>query len=176
MKNYIFLIMLIIICLLSGCSNSTVTPTLENSYDDGYIEGYNAGYEDCLNHPKEEIFENEYTKFKSMIVSLMYDYKYDAVQEIQHYYPEVVGEALENEFGVKNIADIVEYLENYRIEQEETVVGTCEFCKQAVYANDAIRYSSCKTLHESSDVCPICTYVHSNCLLENDPLEIEKNP
>lgn len=175
MKKYIFLIVLISVCLLSGCSNSTVNPTLENSYDDGYNEGYNAGYEAYLNRPKEEIFENEYNEFKLMIVNLMYDYKYDAVQEIQHYYPKAVEEALENEFGTKNIADITKYLENYREEQEKTAVGICEFCKKTVYANDATRYSSCKTLHKTSDDCSICTYVHSDCLFENDPPRINKD-
>lgn len=178
MKKTMFLIILIIICLFSGCSNNStvknamdIDPTSENSYNDGYYDGY----EDYLNHSKEEIFEDEYNEFKSMIVNLMYDYKYDVVKEIQHYYPEVVEEALENEFGAKNIADVIKYLENYRKDQEKTVVGTCKFCQQTVYANDAIRYSSCNTLHETFDDCSICTYVHSNCLFENDPPNIKKD-
>ena len=172
--------MLIIICLLSGCStdsnNSDITLNLENSYDSGYDDGYNDGYDACLNRPKKEIFEDEYNDFKSMIVNLMYDYKYDTVQEIQHYYPDIVDKALEDEFGTTSIADITEYLEDYRKEQEETVVAICEFCKRTVYAIDAIRRSSCEALHDLSYDCPTCTYVHSKCLYENDPPRIEINP
>ena len=178
MRKIIFLITLIIICLFIGCSNnSTVNNDMdvESTFEKSYNDGYHDGYEDCLNRPKEEMFEDEYDEFKMLVVNLMYDYQYDAVKKIHAYYPQAVDEAVEDEFGTKNIEDVIEYLEDYRKKQEETVVGICEFCQMTVYADDAIRYSHCNTLHESSDDCPVCTYVHSECLFENDPPRINKD-
>ena len=169
-------------CLLCGCSTNATNGddlAMESALKKSYADGYNDGYEACLNRSQEDIFEEGHHEFRLLIANLMYDYQYDTVEEIYNYYPEDVEEALECEFGTRDMMSVIEYLEDNRIVQENTVVGICKYCNETVYASDAVHDSSNCTsddIHQSPADCPTHSYVHSKCLFENDPPKINKEP
>ena len=186
MKKLTIIFLIFVSLLMHGCSvnsssqNRTDTESIrEDGYNAGYEDGYNAGYESCLNDATGAKYEDEYQDFKLAIINLMYDYEYDAVRKIHQHYKNGVEAALENEFGTKDIDAIVNYLESYRIEQEKMVVGTCKYCGKTVYNSDAVHLSSdctADSVHQSPADCPTHSYVHKECLFQNDPPKIEKEP
>ena len=54
------------------------------------------------------------------------------LNKFAEYYPEAIADALEFEFGVRDITTVIDYLQ----ELSETVTGTCEICGELVYADD----------------------------------------
>ncbi len=128
-------IMSVLICLLilCGCSNNTNNYESERTYDDGYNAGYQDGFDDAY---EEFINESdilvEQDDFQKTVVNLMYDHEYDVVEILLDYCPDAVEAALEDEFGVKEIAPIVDYLE----ELSNTVSGICEICGEPVCADE----------------------------------------
>ena len=141
MKKCLLLLILVLLCVLMGCSSSASDADdfeSKESYNDGYDNGYKEGYEEGYDIGYEQSFydnvicSEELHDFTMMIVNLMYDYEYEVVEKLLEYYPEGVETALEFEFGVKDITVVIEYLD----ELSQTVVGQCEFCAEPVYADE----------------------------------------
>ena len=121
--------------LLTGCTNTAY----QSGYDDGYYDaeweykydyenGVDAGYETGY----DEGYYDGYHVFQMAIANLMYDHEYEVVKKLAEYYPEDVAAALEFEFGVNNIATVIEFLQA----RSETVAGTCEICGEIVYEDE----------------------------------------
>ena len=116
MKNFVVMwsvIILLFSACLSGCDNSIEVSDdvfleerweLENQIYD--LEGENE-------YLREEIasLEDEYHDFQMIIANLMYDGEYEVVEMLLSYNRDVVGDALKEEFGTKNLEDIIDYLE-----------------------------------------------------------------
>lgn len=128
-------------------------------YDEGYNDGYACGFEDGLN---EDNYEDEYLEFQSTVISLMYDYEYEAVEKLFEYYPEAVGSFLENEFGTTDIPTIIEYLESERTLYPDTIVGKCKYCGEDVCHKDVIHWAN---IYDTDDR----GLAHQNCYNENNP-------
>lgn len=128
-------------------------------YDEGYNDGYACGFEDGLN---EDNYEDEYLEFQSTVISLMYDYEYEAVEKLFEYYPEAVGSFLENEFGTTDIPTIIEYLESKRTLYPDTIVGKCKYCDEDVCHKDAIHWAN---IYDTDDQ----GLAHQNCYNGNNP-------
>jgi hypothetical protein len=128
-------------------------------YDEGYNDGYACGFEDGLN---EDNYEDEYLEFQSTVISLMYDYEYEAVEKLFEYYPEAVGSFLENEFGTTDIPTIIEYLESERTLYPDTIVGKCKYCGEDVCHKDAIHWANIYDIDDRG-------LAHQNCYNENNP-------
>lgn len=121
-----------LLCLLiCGCSSepSDLNPPDENSYNEGYQDGYAAALEESLD---TKDYAEELRFFQTAIAELMYDHEYEVVKKLSEYYPKGVETALEIEFGVKDIATVIDYLQTL----SETVVGNCEICGKPVYADE----------------------------------------
>lgn len=141
MKKLLLVLIPILICILTGCS-STVSDAydfeIEEMYNEGYDEGYDEGYYEGYDIGYEQSFydnvicSEEIHDFKMMIINLMYDYEYEVVEKLLEYYPEGVESALEFEFGEKDLAVVIEYLD----ELSQTVIGQCEVCGEAVCADE----------------------------------------
>ncbi len=138
MKNIILnTILCITLCLilLYSCS-STSNSDYAVGYGTGYEEGYEEGYNDC-----EENYEDDYSfgyeegyreglremehyfdellSLQIGIAELMYDHEYAVVEKLHEYRPEEVENALEHEFGTKEISEVKEYLEKKAITEIE---------------------------------------------------------
>lgn len=132
-------------------------------YDEGYNDGYACGFEDGLNEDTyKDTYEDEYLEFQSTVISLMYDYEYEAVEKLFEYYPEAVGSFLENEFGTTDIPTIIEYLESERTLYPDTIVGKCKYCGEDVCHKDAIHWAN---IYDTADR----GLAHQNCYNENNP-------
>lgn len=137
--------------LLTGCSNNAYQSGYDDGYydaeleyendydsgvDDGYSYGYENGYDDGYYDGCEDGYEEGYEDglhvFRVNVAELMYDHEYEVVKKLAEYSPEDVEDALEFEFGVKDIAMVIEYLQTL----SETVTGTCEICGELVYADE----------------------------------------
>jgi len=119
-KIIVLLLNILALCSLCSCSldlnltNGNIHEDsyyigYENGYDEGYENGYNDAFEKSLNEPT---YSEEYRSFNQAIANLMYDGEYETVRTFMRYYPNGVKEALEFEFGVTDINDIIDYLEN----------------------------------------------------------------
>ena len=121
------------VCLLvlCGCSSepSDLNTVGEDSYNKGYQDGYAAAFEESLD---TKDYAEEVHSFQTAIAELMYDHEYEVVKKLSEYYPKGVETALEIEFGVKDIAAAIDYLQKL----SETVIGNCEFCGNPVYADE----------------------------------------
>lgn len=124
------------------------TDANKNSYDSGYTDGYNAGYQQS--YIENDCYEDLHS-FQVAIAELMYAHEYEVVEKLLDYYPKGVETALEIEFGVKDLSDVINYLEDL----SGTVVGNCEICGNPVFADEfAI---------PSEDL----SYAHNKCVLGN---------
>lgn len=140
---------LVIIMILSftACNNESKenstknTPTIESTATPVVTEKNTSTlekiytYDDVLEEKfKADEYAEEIHRFQTAIAELMYDYEYEVVKKLYKYYPNGVEDALEKEFGVKDIDAVMDYIQK----RSETEVGICEFCGKTVYADEIV--------------------------------------
>lgn len=132
-KMMVLFILLFLALCVSGCADASND---DDSFKEEriYLEDQIYELEAENEHLRDELrwHEEERHYFGMAIANLMYDGEYEAVEALWTYYREGVEDALEEEFGTKDMSVIIAYLE----ELSETVVGNCEICNKPVYADD----------------------------------------
>lgn len=140
MKSQILTLLIFCVMLLIGCSGNTNQPTQEDSfdeyeyeqqYDKGYRDGYEIGYDTCRSDYSKDL--NELETYQSMIVSLIYDKEFDVLYTLLDYNRTEIESVLENEMGTTDLEEIKAYF----TELSQTIIGSCEICGEAVYADES---------------------------------------